>query len=58
MPPDLPVHKIIARFASRPENAKLIERVKAERDARAAGRRPPTPPRKQLPASGKRARKR
>lgn len=57
MPPDLPVHKIIARFASRPENAALIAKVRAERDAGKPSRRLPTPPRKQIPSSGRRGKR-
>lgn len=50
--------QIARHFRDDPEARALYERVKSERDAelaaRKASRRLPTPPRKRLPASGRR----
>ena len=61
MPPRKTAREIIASWAAKPENAPLIARAKAERDAdpaaRKASRRLPTPPRQQLPGSGRRGKR-
>lgn len=49
--------QIVRHFREDPEARKLVERVKAEGDARKASRRLPTPPRKQLPSAGKRGKR-